>query len=501
MAEALANLADWELAWRRVKKDEESGQTFVRRPFEARLIELDLESWLVPLADEVRNRRYAPSPMRGWPVPKVDGSVRPGGILTMADRVVYAACVSACLPQIHPALLWPDGPRDFSQQLSDRIDDVDWVRQPFTWHDFHNDTLSRVRTGAPYLLTIDIAAYADHIDHAILLSELKEIGAPSYAVEQLGACLARWAQVPGMGIPQGHGASDILYMLYLHPIDRRLRESGYTHSRCLDEFRIFCRRRADAEKAMADLSQLLSERKLTPNLSKSSIARAGGMRWYLPNVFPNIWKRHERRIPRIVSLALARLWLWLSLRFRYVGHLSGILDIFEGYNDPSAARHCDSLLRSYPHQRDTLRILRYCESVNATAAVGDGVVALFKSGDTVHSHQIYRIIEWLCRPAAGRPSQTLLSLIRGLALEESQPSHVRSIARKFLAEHGSAADLELLAHSYSQAADPLDQSEIICCLKRMEAPRRELFLERAERDGEWTRRAVRFVRNTATPTS
>ena len=144
MSEAWANLADWKLAWERVKADEVTGRAFARRPFQIELVEQELESWLGNLADKVRSRRYVPGPMSICDVPKRAGSDRLAGLLTPADRVVYAACVGACFRQIRRELSWPGAPVDFAQQLSEDIDDAEWVRRTLTWHDFQDHTLSKI---------------------------------------------------------------------------------------------------------------------------------------------------------------------------------------------------------------------------------------------------------------------------------------------------------------------------------------------------------------------
>jgi hypothetical protein len=495
MSEALTNLLDLELAWKRVKADETSGRVFARRPFEIELIEVDLGGWIASLVDEIRSHRYTPSPMSLCDVPKRTGSIRPGGLLTMTDRLVYAACVGACLPHIRQALALPSESVDFAHQLSDNPNDARWLQQPFTWQDFQKNTLAMVKGGASYLLSIDIVAYYDHIDLGVLLSELKGIGAPSHAVDQLGICLMRWAQVPGRGIPQGHTSSDILGKFYLNPIDRKLRALGHSHSRCLDEFRIFCRHKVEARKASADLTRLLRERGLSLQSSKSGIYRANGLRWYLPAVIPIIWKRHERRMPRMGRIALAKLWLLMNLRLNYAKHLGGILSILQAAEDPSAIHHCRSLLRKYPDPDDTRKILKYCESMQGKTTIEPPLVAFLKSGEAILPYQRYQIIDWLCHRASIQPTDALLELIRNLVFDESQPPYLRSICREFLGEYGSASDLKQLERSYLHAADPFERSEIICCLRRLKKTRREAFLEKVERDGEWARRAVKFVRS------
>src|SRR5690242_6495722 len=136
MSEALANLLDLELSWRRVRRDIES-RVFIRHPYAVSLIEFDLENWLATRLERIRQDRYSPTSMFICDVPKGDGLVRPGSHLSYTDRLIYAACVGACLPAIHERLRWSQGSKDFSYRLAVAPNNPEWLRDRFTgWRDF-----------------------------------------------------------------------------------------------------------------------------------------------------------------------------------------------------------------------------------------------------------------------------------------------------------------------------------------------------------------------------
>ena len=130
MTVALANTLDLETAWKRVRADLPH-RVFVRHPFELALIESDLAGWLSKLSTDIAAGTYHPSSMVVCDVPKGKGAIRPGAHLAMNDRVVFAACLGACLPYIHTSLSWSQGVVDFSYQLSKQPDDVQWLRNHF----------------------------------------------------------------------------------------------------------------------------------------------------------------------------------------------------------------------------------------------------------------------------------------------------------------------------------------------------------------------------------
>lgn len=139
-------------------------------------------------------------------------------------------------------------------------------------------------------------------------------------------------------------------------------------------------------------------------------------------------------------------------------------------------------------------MLDYFDAVGAVADVENTIVAFLNSEDAVYPYQIYQIIEWLGQVST-QPTDELLSIARNLAFDHSQPPYLRCVYRKFIGDFGLVSDLERLEDSYTDATNPLEQSEIMCCLKRLEKGRRNAFLARAEGDGELNRRAARLVKN------
>src|SRR5262249_12241962 len=151
------------------------------------------------------------------------GAIRSGAHLSLVDRVVYFACVGACLEQLHAALRWAQRTVDFSYQLAETSDDERWLRGRLGgWKAFRNGRLSILEEGGySYVVMTDITAYYDLVDIGTLVSDLRAIGSPEEPVQQIGRCLNRWAQTQaGRGIPQGNSASDLLAKLYLNSLDQ-----------------------------------------------------------------------------------------------------------------------------------------------------------------------------------------------------------------------------------------------------------------------------------------
>jgi hypothetical protein len=165
------------LAWNRVKEDL-GHRTFIQFPFEVQMIELNLDEWLDSLLERVRLDRYAPSAPLLCEIPKPKSAIRPGAHLTFHDRVVYFACVAACLPQLHDTLRWAQRTVDFSYLLPDDPDDERWLRGKVgPWKAFGKESLRLLdEDGYTHVVVADITAYYDTIDIATMISDLRTIG-------------------------------------------------------------------------------------------------------------------------------------------------------------------------------------------------------------------------------------------------------------------------------------------------------------------------------------
>jgi hypothetical protein len=230
---------DLRVAWRRVKEDIDH-RVFIGHPYAVSVIEHALDDWIGTRGEELKAGRYEPKPMFVCDAPKGEGLVRPGAHLSYADRLVYAACVGACLPAIHEVLRWSQGAVDFSYQLASDWKNPNWIRNRFGgWRDFEQFSLNYINDRAEFVVFADITAFYENIDIGLLISDLKATGAPQFAITQLSTCLNKWSQVPGRGLPQGQTPSDILAKLYINNIDCRLKQVGCRYVRYVDDIRAF----------------------------------------------------------------------------------------------------------------------------------------------------------------------------------------------------------------------------------------------------------------------
>jgi hypothetical protein len=386
-------------------------------------------------------------------------------------------------------------------------------------------SLTKVEEGIPYVVICDITGYYENVDIPILMSDLKQIGVPAPVVNMLSMCLNRWAQVTGRGIPQGHSPSDILGKIYLNSVDYNLRAMNYTHYRYVDDFRIFCHNLVVAKKALVDLTKLLRKRGLNLQSAKSQIYRADEAKILIEGIVPIINSVRRNIISEAIALSndgdpyisMTAAEAILSdnpeeapvelVRETYRTYFIDsedskfdktlfrfLLKRFANYKDCFAVEHCKTLLERQPQETHT--ILSYFKATEVVAQIEAALIEFLNSDAAVYPYQVYQIMEWVGKVEL-LPSEDFLTIVRRLAFDNAQPYYLRLTSLSFLGRSGTPADLERLEQAYTESTSSLEQSELICALKRMERGRRNTFFGRAEGDGEMNKRAVMLVKSTS----
>ena len=462
-----ADALDLHLAWRRVKSDIDH-RVFIGHPYAVSVIEHTLDDWIAARFEDLQGGRYEPKPMFVCDVPKGGGLIRPGAHLSYADRLVYAACVGACLPAIHEVLRWAQGSVDFSYQLANDSKNPDWIRNRFGgWRDFNQTSLNYIGNQTQFVVFADITAFYENIDIGLLISDLKASGAPQFAIAQLSTCLNKWSQIPGRGLPQGQTPSDILAKLYVNNIDRRLRQLGYRYVRYVDDMRAFFATLTEAKQFLVEISRVLRKRGLCLQSAKSTILPAESARSEIENVtsvLKDVCKEFIAEVVEVVGfgdpyleLAEADALLESSpdetpievIERAYQVH---VIESPEQFNktlfhfllnrlgkqkNDFALSHVLGMLE--PHPEETQEILKYLAAVDSPEALEPIIVDAMQSGQLIYDYQTYQIMSWFLIHLAN-PSEGLMDFARGVGFELRRPRYLRTVCRALLGKFGSQAD-------------------------------------------------------------
>lgn len=245
------------------------------------LLKARVEETITTLNRQLREDRYAPQPVKRQWIPKLGSAEkRPLGIPTVRDRVVQTALVYVLEP------IWE---RDFAQHS-----------YGFRPGRSAQQAIQRVETllqqGHTWIVDADLKGYFDTIPQDKLLEAVAAKVADSRVLKLIEGYLRQGVMETGKGwtptqrgTPQGAVLSPLLANLYLDPLDHTMAGQGQEMTRYADDFIIQCRSRAEAENALATVTQWVSQAGLVLHPEKTRIVEAsqpGGfdfLGWHFEN--------------------------------------------------------------------------------------------------------------------------------------------------------------------------------------------------------------------------
>jgi RNA-directed DNA polymerase len=321
------------LAWKRVKANQGAagmdGMSIDAFPEFAR------QHW-ERLRSALKEGTYRPAAVWRVMIPKATGGQRPLGLPTVLDRVIQQAIAQVIGPLFEPHFSTHSYGFRPGRRARMALAEME---------EAHRD-------GLRYAVDCDLQSFFDTVNHRLLMNRLARRINDRRVLRLISRYLRAGVILPDgsreqtpCGVPQGGPLSPLLANGMLDDLDAELERRGLRFARYADDFRIFGRSQAAAQRVLRRISRFIEGRlRLRINWTKSQAARLsagsflgfeltrGKLRW--TDAAVNRFKERIREITarsngRSMESRLAALQRYITGWLNYFGHSHSYVELVE----------------------------------------------------------------------------------------------------------------------------------------------------------------------------